>query len=186
MVASAPVASDQLREDAARLAQGEVGEAAETWAALLTDGPAADHIGEAAHLVLTDLDELRALASDLDIQADDRRDGLVASGELPPDWPLPYDAGGTLEELTAAAAEVLEEQATRRPASAPRRRCQAGPTAPERGSWSWPPLDAPSWSPPTRPAASVSCWKRPVGRADRRRSCAACRAPERSAWCTAR
>ena len=103
--------TDLLREDAARLAQGEIGEAAETWAALLTAGPAADHIGEAAHAVLTDLDELRALAADLDRQAGDRLDGLAAAGELPADWPAPYEAMATLEALVERAAERLEEQA---------------------------------------------------------------------------
>ena len=39
--------------------------------------------GGTAHAVLTDLDELRALAADLDRQAADRLDGLVAAGELP-------------------------------------------------------------------------------------------------------
>jgi len=103
--------SEQLAADAARLAQGDLGEAAETWARLLTAGPAADHVPADAHLVLTDLDELRALAGDLDAQARDRRDGLVAAGELPRDWPLPYDAAATLAELAARADERLEEQA---------------------------------------------------------------------------
>jgi transcription-repair coupling factor (superfamily II helicase) len=113
-VSRAPaLASDQLREDAARLASGEINEAAETWAALLTAGPATDHVSERAHLVLTDLDELRALAASLDTQAVDRKDGLVSAAELPPDWPLPYDAGATLEAMVGRAAERLEEQAER-------------------------------------------------------------------------
>ncbi|MGQ0608083.1 MAG: transcription-repair coupling factor [Chloroflexota bacterium] len=101
--------SDQLREDLARLEQGDLGEAAETWAALLTAGPAADHIPETAHLVLTDHDELTALARGLDAQAGDRHASLVAAGEIPNAWPAPYDAFGTLETLTARAAERLEE-----------------------------------------------------------------------------
>jgi transcription-repair coupling factor (superfamily II helicase) len=108
--AGAP-ATDQLAEDAARLAQGELGEAAETWAAWLTAGPAAAHVPDDAHLVLTDLDELRALAAELDGQAADRRDGLVRAGELPATWPLPYDAAATVAELAARASERLEEQA---------------------------------------------------------------------------
>ena len=111
VVERATPSTDLLREDAARLAQGEIGEGAETWAALLTAGPAADHIGDAAHAVLTDLDELRALAADLDRQAGDRLDGLAAAGELPADWPAPYEAMATLETLVARAAERLEEQA---------------------------------------------------------------------------
>ena len=101
--------SDQLREDAARLEQGDLGEAAETWAALLTAGPAADHIRDGAHLVLTDCDELVALANDLDTQAADRHASLVAAGEIPDAWPAPYDAGTTLTAMTARAAERLEE-----------------------------------------------------------------------------
>src|SRR5688572_20529796 len=83
-VEGAPLTSDQLREDAARLAQGDVGEAAETWAVFLTAGAAFDHVPDDAHLVVTDLDELRAMAGDLDRQALDRLAGLVDSGELPP------------------------------------------------------------------------------------------------------
>ncbi|HEX2884439.1 MAG TPA: transcription-repair coupling factor [Candidatus Limnocylindria bacterium] len=111
-VAAAPaLASDQLREDAAHLAQGDLGEAAETWARVLTAGPAADHVPADAHLVLTDLDELRALAADLDEQAAERLSGLIAAEELPAGWPLPYDAATTLDALVARAAERLEEQA---------------------------------------------------------------------------
>ena len=57
--AAPSAASEQLREDAAHLAEGDLAEAAETWAAFLTAGPAADHIPDDAHLVLTDPDELR-------------------------------------------------------------------------------------------------------------------------------
>ncbi len=86
-------------------------EAAETWAALLTAGPASDHLPTAAHVVLTDLTELQAIAADLDTQATERRAGLVASGELPPDWPLPYAAATALTALEARAAELLDEGA---------------------------------------------------------------------------
>ncbi len=103
--------SDELRADLARLEQGDVAEAAETWAALLTAGPAADHLPATAHLVLTDLGELSAIAADLDTQATERRDGLVTSGELPPDWPLPYEAVATLGLLESRAAELLDEGA---------------------------------------------------------------------------
>ena len=111
--------TDLLREDAARLAQGDLAESAETWAALLTAGPAADHVPKRAHLVLTDLGELRALAEQLDTQAGDRRAGLVEAGELPEDWPLPYDAAATLEGLLGRAVERLEEQADVEPGYAP-------------------------------------------------------------------
>jgi transcription-repair coupling factor (superfamily II helicase) len=101
--------SDQLREDVARLEQGDVSEAAETWAALLTAGPAADHVPPRAHVVLTDHAELRALARDLDSQAAERLAGLVEAGELPDAWPPPYDAAGTLAALAERATEQLEE-----------------------------------------------------------------------------
>jgi transcription-repair coupling factor (superfamily II helicase) len=103
--------TEMLREDAARLAEGDVAEAAETWAALLTAGPAADHVDQRAHLVLTDPDELRSLAADLDRQAGDRRAGLVEAGELPDGWPLPYEAAATLGALVRRADEQLDEQA---------------------------------------------------------------------------
>jgi transcription-repair coupling factor (superfamily II helicase) len=105
------LSSDQLREDAARLEQGDLAEAAETWAAALTAGPAADHLSGDVHLVLTDVDELRALATELDVQARDRRDALVDAGELPASWPLPYAAAATLAALADRATEWLEEQA---------------------------------------------------------------------------
>ena len=104
------VTTELLVADLSRLEQGDVAEAAETWARLLTAGPAADHVPPGAHLVLTDPGELATLARDLDRQAVERRDGLAAAGELPPDWPLPYDAAGTLAALAERAAEQLDEQ----------------------------------------------------------------------------
>ena len=110
VVAAAPEHdSAHLREDAARLEQGDLGEAAETWASLLTAGPAADHLPATAHLVLTDPDDLAALAADLDRQAADRLAGLVASGEIPEAWPAPYEAVATLESLVARTAEQLDD-----------------------------------------------------------------------------
>ncbi len=102
---------EQLDEDLVQLEQGDVGEAAETWAALLTAGPAADHLPRNAYLVLTDTSELRAIAGELDTQARERRCGLVENGELPADWPLPYDAAATLAGLETRSVERLEEQA---------------------------------------------------------------------------
>ena len=110
-VASAPADGEQLSEDAARLSQGDLAEAAETWAAILTAGPAADHIPGDAHVVVLDVAETNALAAELDGQARDRLQGLVRSGELPERWPLPYDAEGTLERLLDRDPERLEEQA---------------------------------------------------------------------------
>ncbi len=111
--------TDLLREDVARLEQGDLAEAAETWAALLTAGPAAEHLPDGAHLALTDGSELRAIAGELDMQAATRRRGLAESGELPADWPLPYDASATLAWLEGRADESLEEQAERDAGFAP-------------------------------------------------------------------
>jgi transcription-repair coupling factor (superfamily II helicase) len=119
VVAGVATPSDQLAEDAQRLAEGDLGERAETWAAHLTGATAADHVGPEAHLVLTDLDELRAIAADLDERAHDRRQGLVDSGELPEDWPLPYGAAATLATLADRADERLEEAADADPGYAP-------------------------------------------------------------------
>jgi transcription-repair coupling factor (superfamily II helicase) len=103
-------APDVLREDAARLESGELGEAAETWAHWLTAGPSADHLPSGAHVVTVDGDELRAVAVDLDRQAVERLDGLVEARELPAGWPVPYSATETLDALLDRAAERLEEQ----------------------------------------------------------------------------
>ena len=62
----------------------------------------------------------------------------MAAGELPRDWPAPYDALGTLEVLATRAGEVLDEQAGgRRRIHARHPRFPAGPTGPARGSRSW-------------------------------------------------
>ena len=104
-------ASEALQADLARLEQGDLAEAAETWAAWLTAGPTADHLPTGAQIVLTDPTELRAIAAELDGQAVERRAGLVASGELPPDWRLPYAAAATLNDLVRRAALLLDEGA---------------------------------------------------------------------------
>ncbi|HEX2194128.1 MAG TPA: transcription-repair coupling factor [Candidatus Limnocylindria bacterium] len=102
--------TDMLRSDLARLEQGDLGEAAETWAAFLTAGAAIEHLPTDAHLVLADPDELQAIADDLDVRAGQRLAALADEGELPEGWPLPYDAGAVMQSLAARAAEVLDEQ----------------------------------------------------------------------------
>ncbi|MGZ6372433.1 MAG: hypothetical protein ACXWL8_03480, partial [Candidatus Limnocylindria bacterium] len=104
--------SEALQADLAHLEQGDLAQAAETWAALLTAGPSTDHVPPNAHVVLTDPAELRAIAADLDLQATERRAGLVAAGELPDSWPLPYDAAAALSALEGRASEVLDEGGT--------------------------------------------------------------------------
>ncbi|MEK6191933.1 MAG: transcription-repair coupling factor [Chloroflexota bacterium] len=103
------VLSDTLQADLARLESGDLGEAAETWITHLTAGPTADHLPADAHLVLTDVDQLRGHVTDADQWAAGRRAQLVEGGELPPDWPLPYEAVATLDALAARAPERLEE-----------------------------------------------------------------------------
>jgi transcription-repair coupling factor (superfamily II helicase) len=102
---------DGLRADLAKLEQGDVAEAAETWATHLTAGPTLDHVPRAAHLVLTDPGELRAIATDLDVRAGQRLASLADAGELPEDWRLPYDATATFAALDARADERVDEQA---------------------------------------------------------------------------
>ncbi len=103
------VLSDTLLADLARLEAGDLGEAAETWITHLTAGPTADHLPADAHVVLTDVDQLRGHVTDADQWAAGRRAQLVEGGELPPDWPLPYQAVATLDALVARAPERLEE-----------------------------------------------------------------------------
>ena len=85
-----------------------------------------------------------ALARDLDAQAADRRDGLVAAGEIPDDVARSRTTRPPRSQALAAArcraARGGRRDAT--PATAPRRRCRAGPSAPERGSSSWRPAAA--------------------------------------------
>jgi transcription-repair coupling factor (superfamily II helicase) len=103
--------SDTLQTDLARLEGGDVGEAAETWIGHLTAGPTADHLPGDSHLVLTDVDQLRAHAAESDRWAADRRTQLVSNGELPPHWQPPYMASETLTALLDRGAERLEEGA---------------------------------------------------------------------------
>ena len=107
----APAArSPELDADLARLEQGDLAEAAEVWAALLTAGPALEHLPANSYLITTDGAELAAMATELDAQAEERRSGLVDAGELPADWPLPYAASEGLSDLERRAVERLEEQ----------------------------------------------------------------------------
>src|SRR5918996_1293114 len=109
LAAAVEPSTELTRADLVRLEHGDLREAAETWAAHLTAGPAVDHLPPTTHLVLTDPGELRALARDLDEQATVRRDGLAAIGDLPADWALPYDAAAALRSLEANATEKLDE-----------------------------------------------------------------------------
>ncbi|HET9540046.1 MAG TPA: transcription-repair coupling factor [Candidatus Limnocylindria bacterium] len=101
--------TELLQADLAHLEQGDLAEAAETWAALLAGATTAEHLPASAHVVITDDDELSALAGALDTQARDRRSALAGEGELPRDWPLPYDAVATLAGLRERASESLTD-----------------------------------------------------------------------------
>ena len=133
-LAAVPATTELLAADVVRLEQGDVAEAAETWAQLLTAGPAADHVPAGAHVVLTDPTELIALARDLDAQAVERRDGLAAAGELPLDWPVPYEAAATLEARGPCIGVSSRSRQGTTPAIGPPRCCRGAPIASAAGS----------------------------------------------------
>ncbi|HEX7949841.1 MAG TPA: transcription-repair coupling factor, partial [Candidatus Limnocylindrales bacterium] len=64
-----------------------VGDAAEVWAPLLATATGLDHVPPEALLILDEPADLAEAASFLWRQADERRDELVAAGDLPKDWP---------------------------------------------------------------------------------------------------
>jgi transcription-repair coupling factor (superfamily II helicase) len=101
--------SATLQTDLARLEAGDLGEAAETWITFLTAGPSVDHVPSDAHVVLSDVDQLRAHAAEADDWAADRRSSLVTAEELPPHWQLPYGAADALRGLLDRPTEHLEE-----------------------------------------------------------------------------
>ncbi|HEX5240145.1 MAG TPA: transcription-repair coupling factor, partial [Candidatus Limnocylindrales bacterium] len=65
----------------------DVGDAAEVWAPLLAPATGLDHVPSGALLVLDEPGDVAEAAAFLWRQADERRDELVASGDLPKDWP---------------------------------------------------------------------------------------------------
>ncbi|HYH94281.1 MAG TPA: transcription-repair coupling factor [Candidatus Saccharimonadales bacterium] len=86
-------AEDPLRPSAA--AAGEtramaVGDAAEVWAPYLAPATGLDHIAAGTLLVLDEPGDLAEAGAFLWRQADERRAELVASGDLPKDWPSTY------------------------------------------------------------------------------------------------
>ena len=98
----------------------------------LTSGPTADHLPAVSHIVLADVDQLRAHAAEADRWAADRRSQLVEGGELPPHWQPPYAAVDAVKALVDRAGEWLVE-------GDPRRRLRAAPALPGRtelvGDW---------------------------------------------------
>jgi transcription-repair coupling factor (superfamily II helicase) len=67
-----------------------VGDAAEVWAAQLAPSTGFDHLDPSILLVLDEPGEIAEAAAFLWRQADERRAELVASGDLPKDWPSTY------------------------------------------------------------------------------------------------
>jgi transcription-repair coupling factor (superfamily II helicase) len=67
-----------------------VGDAAEVWAAQLAPATGLDHIGPGTLLVLDEPGDIAEAAEFLWRQADERRAELIASGDLPKDWPSTY------------------------------------------------------------------------------------------------
>jgi transcription-repair coupling factor (superfamily II helicase) len=78
-----------LAADLERLSQGDLGDAAEVWAGLLAPASGLDHLGESIW-VLDEPEEVAQAADSLSSQADERRDDLVAGGELARGWPGAY------------------------------------------------------------------------------------------------
>ena len=67
-----------------------VGDAAEIWAAYLAPATGLDHVSPGTLLLLDEPGDIADAAAFLWRQADERRDELVAAGDLPRDWPGAY------------------------------------------------------------------------------------------------
>jgi transcription-repair coupling factor (superfamily II helicase) len=86
---------DRLRAPSPTAASGQtramvVGDAAEIWAAQLAPATGLDHLGPGTLLVLDEPGDIAEAAEFLWRQADERRAELIASGDLPKDWPSTY------------------------------------------------------------------------------------------------
>ena len=85
--------NERLAADLERLstaAEGRaasIGDAAEIWAPVLAPSTALDHLGADTLLVIDEPGDIGEAGEFLWRQADERRDELVAAGELPKDWP---------------------------------------------------------------------------------------------------
>ena len=67
-----------------------MGDAAEVWAAQLAPATGLDHVGPGTLLLLDEPGDIAEAAEFLWRQADERRAELIASGDLPKDWPSTY------------------------------------------------------------------------------------------------
>jgi transcription-repair coupling factor (superfamily II helicase) len=68
----------------------DVGDAAEVWAGVLCPATALDHLDPGTLLVLDEPGDIADAAEFLWRQADERRDDLEGTGDLPKDWPATY------------------------------------------------------------------------------------------------
>jgi len=178
-----------------------VGDAAEVWAAQLAPATGFDHIDPGTLLVLDEPGEIAEAAAFLWRQADERRAELIASADLPKDWPSTYlgrATGSAASSPDGPSSSPGNRRCPRRPpsprAASARGTCSAGgsprcrPRVPRRSSTrsSAGRRTAPgSCSPPTRRHASPSSSTRLVMR---RRSCtpSSLRHPARSpSWSAA-
>ena len=82
---AAPAGGARLPQAASRAA--DVGDGAEVWAPLLAQATGLDHVPADALVVLDEPGDVAEAAGFLWRQADERHDELVASGDLPRDWP---------------------------------------------------------------------------------------------------
>ncbi|MES1239393.1 MAG: hypothetical protein ABUL57_00875, partial [Chloroflexota bacterium] len=85
--------NERLSQDLERLATSTegraatIGDAAEIWAPLLAPSTALDHLAPETLFVIDEPGDVGEAGQFLWRQADERRDELVAAGELPKDWP---------------------------------------------------------------------------------------------------
>jgi transcription-repair coupling factor (superfamily II helicase) len=85
------LAADLERFGAAATSRAmNVGDAAEVWAPLLAPASGLDHVPADTLLVIDEPGDIAEAADFLWRQADERRAELVASGELPKEWPSTY------------------------------------------------------------------------------------------------
>ena len=128
--------TELLQADLARLEQGDLAEAAETWAALLAGATTADHLPASAHLVLTDDDELSALAAALTRRP---RTGAARS-RARASCRRTGHCHTTPQPRWCACGSVRPSHSPTRvptPAVPPRRSCRAGSIDWARGSATW-------------------------------------------------
>ena len=179
--------TELLQDDLARLEQGDLAEAAETWAALLAGRRRGRSPAGSAHLVLTDHDELRALAGAT------RRPGRGPArrprgrGRAARGLAAPVRRRRHARGPGSARRESLDEPAGPTPATPPRPRCRAGPIGRAPGSASWrPDRRVVDQHRPGQPRRRAARGGRPARLGRWPSSARAAGARRRSGWSTAR